>query len=431
MTNMIFLDCYASSMKPKEKQLFCLLRSKVKKNREFALKIFHEHYSEDLENLNDLTVWLSGSVEGYKLVDIRKVLAQNNAKVVTRETKKTTLLVVGIKTKIEELPVGIKVISAIAFQKILEEIKEQIENKKPDANIDHEIIELLLHKELEKVEEGLKCLDEGGTSLKILPLLAALFKVHKEKDVRSHAKLLLEKESSKTAKDVLLFCEGRNFLNAKYSVGMDELEKIKGFDIDLFLYYLVLEQKNNLGKEYLASLDSEWIQKLLEETELLNKESLELYGKAGERFVYAKKIEHFTVHANSPVLWKMDWLKSLKIIDLKEKVILPKSTNFSDLDTLILETKELSLVGLLAIKHLVLRKCKTLEISDEFNLLNIESIRVEDCSFDLKLFKTFLERVELPILKNIEIINFTSYRVPKGFESQIKELLPNIEFSLT
>lgn len=127
----------------------------------------------------------------------------------------------------------------------------------------------------------------------------------------------------------------------------------------------------------------------------------------------------------------MDWLKSLKIIDLKEKVILPKSTNFSDLDTLILETKELSLVGLLAIKHLVLRKCKTLEISDEFNLLNIESIRVEDCSFDLKLFKTFLERVELPILKNIEIINFTSYRVPKGFESQIKELLPNIEFSLT
>jgi hypothetical protein len=431
MSNMIFLDCYTSSRKPKEKQLFCLLRSKVKRNREFGLNVFHECYSEDIQNINDLTVWLSGTIENYKLVDIRKTLVQANAKVVTRKTKKTDLLVVSTKTKVEELPLGIKVISGIAFKKILANIEEQIDNQKGVDDIDSKIIELLLNKELEKVEEGLKLLEEGGTSLRVLPLLLGLFKIHKEKNVRSHAKLLLEKESSKTVKEVLLFCEGRNFMNAKYTVGMDELAKIKGFDIDLFLYYLVLEQKNHLGKEYLASLDSDWTQKLLEEIDLLNKESLELYGKAGQRFVHAKNIQYFTVHANSPVLWKMDWLKSLEIIELKEKVVLPKSTNFSCLETLVLETKELRLMGSLALKYLLLKKCKVLEISDNFTLPNIENIILEACGFDMKIFKSFLEKTELPMLKKISIRNFTSYKMPKNFEEQIKNILPDVEFSLS
>ena len=428
---MIFLDYHEASSKPREKQLLCLLRSKVKRNREFGLKAFHEYYSEDVADINDLTVWLSGAIENHKLVDIRKLLVQSNAKVVTRETKKTDLLVVSTKTKVEELPKNIKVISGIAFKKILLKLEQEIENQKGDDNLDSKIIELLLHKALGKVEEGLKLLEEGGTSLKVLPLLLALFKVHKEKNIRTHAKALLEKEFAKTVKDTLLFCEGRNFLNAKYTVGMDELAKIKGFTIDLFLYYLVLEQKNHLGKEYLASLDSDWTQKLLEETDLLNKESLELYGKAGERFFYAKNIEHFTVHANSAVLWKMDWLKSLEIIDLKEKIVLPKRTNFGCLETLVLETKELRLMGDLALKHLLLKKCKVLEISDDFTLAGIESITLEACGFDMKIFKSFLERAELPMLKQMSIINFTSYKMPKDFEEQINDILPDIKLSLS
>ena len=431
MKNMIFLDCYGSSSKPKEKQLFCLLRSKVKRNREFALSVFDEHYSEEIKNINDLTIWLSGAIENYKLLEIRKLLEHTNTKVVTRETKKTDLLVVSTKTKVEEVPENIKVISGITFKKILEEIEQKIENNHLQDDLDDELIELLLHEKLEKVEEGLKRLEQKSISLKTLPLLVALFKVHKKKHIRTESKALLEKESAKTVKDVLSFCEGRNFLNAKYTVGMDELAKIKGFSIDLFLYYLVLEQKNNLGKEYLASLDSDWTQKLLEENELLNKESLELYGKAGKRFLYAKNILYFKVHANSPVLWKMDWLKSLEIIDLKEKIILPKSTNFSCLETLVLETKELSLVGILPIKKLVFRKCKVLKISDEFNMPNIETITLESCSFNLKIFKDFLEKEKFLTLKKIIIKDFTSYRMPKDFEEQVKEILPKIELSLS
>lgn len=431
MTNMIFLDCYDGSAKPKEEQLFSLLRSKLKRNREFALKIFDMHYSENLENTNDLTIWLSGSVEGYKLGDIRKLLEQTNSKLLTRETKKTELLVVGYKTKVERLPVNIKVISSIAFEKILKVLEERETHQNNDDSIDTQLIELLLDKELAKVEEGLTRVEEQGISLKVLPLVAALFKVHKEKSIRSWAKALLEKESSKTVKELLLFCEGRNFMNAKYTVGIDELAKIKGFEVDLFLYYLVLEQKHHLGKEYLASMDSDWTQKLLEETELLNKESLELYGKAGKRFMFAKKIQHFTVHANSPVLWEMDWLKSLEVIELKEKVILPKRLDFKALETLVLETKELSLVAGLPIKYLLLKKCKVLEISNEFNLLNIEHIRLENCSFNLKVFKSFLERTELKALQKIEIKNFTAYKIPKDFQKQIEEILPNIDFSLS
>lgn len=431
MTNMIFLDCYDGSAKPKEEQLFSLLRSKLKRNREFALKFFDMHYSDNLENINDLTIWLSGSVEGYKLGDIRKLLEQTNSKLLTRETKKTELLVVGYKTKVERLPVNIKVISSIAFEKILKVLEERETHQNNDDSIDTQLIKLLLDKELAKVEEGLTRVEEQGISLKVLPLVAALFKVHKEKSIRFWAKALLEKESSKTVKELLLFCEGRNFMNAKYTVGIDELAKIKGFEVDLFLYYLVLEQKHHLGKEYLASMDSDWTQKLLEETELLNKESLELYGKAGKRFMFAKKIQHFTVHANSPVLWEMDWLKSLEVIELKEKVILPKSLDFKALETLVLETKELSLVAGLPIKYLLLKKCKVLEISNEFNLLNIEHIRLENCSFNLKVFKSFLERTELKALQKIEIKNFTAYKIPKDFQKQIEEILPNIDFSLS
>ena len=58
MTNTIFLDCYDGSAKPKEEQLFSLLRSKLKRNREAALKIFDIYYSENLENINDLSIWL-------------------------------------------------------------------------------------------------------------------------------------------------------------------------------------------------------------------------------------------------------------------------------------------------------------------------------------------------------------------------------------
>jgi len=431
MTNMIFLDCYDGSAKPKEEQLFSLLRSKLKRNREFALKIFDMHYSENLENTNDLTIWLSGSVEGYKLGDIRKLLEQTNSKLLTRETKKTELLVVGYKTKVERLPVNIKVISSIAFGKILKVLEERETHQNNDDSIDTQLIELLLDKELAKVEEGLTRVEEQGISLKVLPLVAALFKVHKEKSIRSWAKALLEKESSKTVKELLLFCEGRNFMNAKYTVGIDEVAKIKGFELDLFLYYLVLEQKHHLGKEYLASMDSDWTQKLLEETELLNKESLELYGKAGKRFMFAKKIQHFTVHANSSVLWKMDWLKSLEVIELKEKVILPKCLDFKALETLVLETKELSLVAGLPIKYFLLKECKVLKISNEFNLLNIEHIRLENCSFNLKVFTSFLERTELKALQKIEIKNFTAYKIPKDFKKQIEEILPNVDFSLS
>lgn len=418
---------FTSKFKPKEHVLLELLRGKNKELQEKALLAFHKEYSEELESINGLTIWLSGTLDGYKLEDVRVLVKEVNAKIVTRETKKLDVIVLAKKTKIEELPENKIVISAIAFVEVLKALENQLLELGNKEERDEELISLLLSKELEKVEEAFSILEEQGISLKVLPLMFALFKVHKEKHIRSHAKTLILKESNKTAKDAMLFCEKRNFLNAKYTVGMEELEKIKGFNIELFLYYMVREQKNNLGKEYLASLDSDWTQKFIEEQELLNQKELELYGKAGRRFVHAKRIESFVVYALSPVLWEMTWLKSLEIIDIKQRIVLPKVSNFSELETLTLETKELTLAGDLGVKSLLLRKCKELKIEENFKLNSVENITLDACGFDLMLFKSFLENAEMPQLKKIEIHDFIAYKIPKDWEEQLHITLPSVE----
>jgi len=421
---------FISLFKPHIKPLLEELRGKNREARQNALLTFHNYYSQNIKSINDLTLWLSGAVPSYKLVDIRGILKLSNTKVVTRETKSVNLLVVGDKTKVEELPEQIPFISALAFEKILNELQEKVLDAPKQEERDEKLIELLLSSEVEKVEEAFVRLEEDGISLKVLPLMFAIFKVHKEKHIRTQAKDLLIKESSKTSKDAMNFCEKRNFLNAKYTVGMEELEKIKGFNIELFLYYLVLEQKNHLGKEYLASLDSDWTQKLIEEGDLLNQKSVTLYGKAGKRFVHAKKINSFVVHALSPVLWEMNWLKHLNIVDIKQGIVLPKDTHFLELESLSIETKELTLAGNLPIKELVIEKCKTLKIDESFKLLNIENIRLEECAFDLMVLKDFLEKASVEKLKKIEIYNFIAYKLPKDLEEQLKNILPEVEVVL-
>jgi len=420
---------FINRFKPDATTLFTLLRDKNKNIRQIALRSFHDNYAQTIETLNELNIWVSGSVANYKLADIRHLCKDENAKVVTRLSAKVNLVVVGEKTKLEVLPQELEIISAIAFENILNRLKSQALTPSTKKDNDTQIVELLLSDEVNKIEDAFKLLDTEGVSLKVLPLLLAMFKIHKEKAIRHAAKELILKESNSTSQKAMLFCEARNFINAKYTVGMEELAKIKGFDIELFLYYLVLNQKHHLGKEYLASLNSPWTQKLIEEQTLLNKKELTLYGKAGEKFVHAKNIESFTVHASSSVLWEMNGLKALEIIDLKKSINLPKSSNFQNLENLTLESQELHLTGTLNISHLTLRKCKVLKIDESFQVPNIQSITLETCSFELMTFKDFLEREELKKLEKIEISKFISYKMPKGFEQTLKELLPQVTIS--
>jgi len=423
---------FINRFKPDASTLFSLLRDKDKKIRQTALLSFHDNYGQTIESINELNIWVAGSVPNYKLADIRQICKEQNAKVVTRLSAKVNLVVVGEKTKLETLSQELKTVSAIEFENILNRLKNQPLNTSTKKDNNSQIIELLLSNEPSKMEEAFELLERDGVSLDVLPLLLAIFKIHKEKPIRHRAKeLLLNEATNSTIQKAMQFCEGRNFINAKYTVGMEELAKIKGFNIELFLYYLVLHQKNHLGKEYLASLNSSWTQKLIEEEELLNKKELTLYGKAGERFVHAKKIASFTVHASSLVLWEMEWLKSLEIIDLKEPIGLPQSSHFQNLESLTLESKEIALRGTLEITQLILKKCKTLKIEESFRLPNIKNIKLETCSFDLMTFKDFLEKEELQKLETIEISKFIAYKMPKKFEQRLKELLPEVEVSFS
>ena len=96
---------------------------------------------------------------------------------------------------------------------------------------------------------------------------------------------------------------------------------------------------------------------------------------------------------------------------------------------MILESKELHVMGKLEINELTLRKCKTLKIDGSFKLPNIKNIKLESCSFDLLTFKEFLEKEELEKLEKIEIYNFIAYRIPKGFEEELNAILPNVEIT--
>ena len=418
---------FIQPFRPRSEILLRLLRDKDSVLREKALHYFHDYYSHPIEASSELNIWLSGSLSSYKLVEMRTVLKAHNSKIVTRDSKKVNLLVVGEKTKLDMLPEKRNVSSTIELERLLKRLTTKEGEHHEVKEQEDELIELLLSCDELKIETAFQVLEKEGISLKLLPLMFGIFKVHREKHIRYHAKDLILKEKSSTAKKVMSFCEARNFINAKYTVGMEEMAKIGNFNIELFLYYLVLNQKHNLGKEYLASLNSDWTQKLIEEQELLNKKELTLYGQAGKKFLYATKIESFTVHAISSILWEMSWLKSLEIIELKERIILPKSTNFLELERLILESKEVVLMGILNIKELSLKKCKILRIDKSFKLPNITQIRVDACSFDLKVFEKFLQVEVLPTLKKIEIHNFIAYKIPKDFEVRLKEILPNVK----
>jgi hypothetical protein len=421
---------FINQFKPDASTLFTLLRNKDKKIRQSALLSFYDNYAQTIENINELNIWVAGSVPNYKLAEIRQLCKTQNAKVVTRLSSKVNLVVVGEKTKLETLPQELKTISSLEFERLLNRLKEQPQTPPKQEENSTKIIALLLSNEAKQMESAFELLEKEGVSLQVIPLLLAIFKIHKEKPIRQRAKaLLLNASSNSTTQKAMQFCEGRNFINAKYTVGMEELAKIKGFEIDLFLYYLVLHQKHHLGKEYLASLNSPWTQKLIEEQELLNQKTLTLYGKAGEKFLYAKKIEHFSVHAISLVLWKMAWLKSLEIIELKAPIELPTNAHFQNLESLTLESKEITLRGTLNITQLTLRKCKTLTIEESFKLPNIKSIKLESCSFELMRFKDFLEKEKLEKLESIEVSKFIAYKMPKKFEQRLKELLPEVKIS--
>jgi len=418
---------FIQPFRPPSKTLLALLKSRDKELREKALSYFDDYYSETIEELNELNVWLSGSLDGYKLAKIRTLLKKENSKIVTRDSKNVNLVVIAKNTKLDELPENRKISSAIELEKRLNRLEQKPTNSNDEKEQDDKIIELLLSSEEAKIETAFKILEQEGISLKVLPLMFALFKVHQKKHIRYQAKDLILKEKNSTAKKVMSFCETRNFINAKYTVGMEEMATIEGFNIELFLYYLVLNQKHHLGKEYLASLNSEWTQKLIEKEELLNTKKLTLYGEAGKKFLYAKRIESLTVYATSSVLWEMSWLKRLEIIELKQKITLPKSTSFLELKALTLETKEVQLRGVLNIETLCIKKCKRVTIDKSFKLPNVKNIKLESCSFELKLFEKFLEEELLTSLEKVEILDFVAYKMPKNFDTRLKEILPSVE----
>ena len=428
----LFLTSQTVPFKPNETTLLALLRSSVALIRQNALYCFDSYYANDIDSLSNHNFWISGSVENYKLADIRKVLKEKESKAVTRLSKNVDFLVVGEKCKLDVLPPDVKVASTLSFITLLD-APDEVEVLE-EENIDETEESLLVEKLLEANADELLVLFEGIGKEElvedVLALILGMYKVHPEKNIRVEAKKILEGASSKCTKELLNFCEARNFLNAKYTVGMEEMEKIKGFNIDLFLYYLVKVQKNHLGKEYLARLDSHWTERFLEESTLLNQEQVELFGKAGERFVFAKDIENFTVHATSPVVWKMDWLKRLEIIEKKEVIVLPKENMLYLLDTLVLESKELKLAGELAIKILDIKKCKTLEIAENFSVESLEKLSFEGCSFNMQGLKSFFEKSSFPNLKHLSFKRFANYKVPKGWEDFLKEKFPNAEIEV-
>ena len=418
----LFLTNQTVPFKPNEATLLALLRSSVALVRQNALYCFDSYFAKDIQTLANHNFWLSGSVENYKLTAMRDILKEQGSKIVTRFSQNVDVLVVGEKPKLEALPSDLMICSSFSFSLLLDRAKElKIEVIEAEENIDETeeslLVEALLEAKEEELLELLSSIEKGMISGDVLALLVAMYKVHPLKNIRLKAKELLEAEASASSKKALDFCESRNFLNAKYTVGMEELEKIKGFQIDLFLYYLVKVQKNHLGKEYLARLDSHWTERFLEENSLLNQKKLELFSKAGKRFMVAKNIEHFSVHANSDVLWQMSWLKSLEIRENKEALVLPQENSLDALEKLVLKSKEIVLSGHFGLKSLSITKCKALKIEESFSILQVEELSFEGSSFSMDELKHFFERADLPLLKSISFKGFANYKIPKDWDA--------------
>jgi len=403
----LFLLEHTPTFKPKIETLLGFLKCGLAPVRIQALKLFHTHYSNPkIESIDGLNICISGTLQSYKSSQAKEELSNKNVKISTKVTDKTELLVVGLKPKLEELPLDIPVISAIAFEEFLSNSENRILAENSNENIIEKVQNLLFSDDDNNVMLAMTLMEEGGIPQNVFEVLAGFFKVHPNKKIRDKAKELIVRHGGEKGEAFLSICAKRNYISmgddTKPKKDLLALEMLEGFDVELFAYILVV--KKDIAKFYLVTKESVWAKKAIIEKINKTRSWLKINGKASSHFKLATNIDTIYTNSYSNVFEEMTWLKKLYIENKKETINLSKEAllNLKHLDNLKIEAKHIKIEGSLCVNTIEL-KASTITVLGKLeakNKLEIETKELEIISLEssneiiLKMINQISDNIE-------------------------------------
>lgn len=320
--------------KPKIETLFVFLTSNFSGIRKEALKCFDKYFNANSISINNQKIWLSGTLQLYKVTDAKNKIEEKGSTLTKKRTKDTTLLVIGLNPKIIELPADIPVISSILFEKLLLEKESTNLEKNDNQNFVKKLTDLLLSDDNTNVEVALKLMKEGGIPKNILSLLFGIYKVHSNKKIESEISKLIKLRGGEIGTQLMNISK-RNFrsmyLDHSPKKEIDKMLEIKGFEIEPFAY--IITSYLNIGSFALTHSNSKWA-KLYILNKYSDEEEITIYTKPSKYFSQLTKLKKITVKyipENTSDLEPLFNLPNLKQINLElnKNVIFPNITSSS------------------------------------------------------------------------------------------------------
>ena len=413
----LFLVETKPPFKPKIKTLLAFLNCSVTLVRKEALKCFNKHYSQKIEGLSGLNIWLSGTLQTYKNTQAKEMLAEKEAKLSTKETDKTDLLVVGLKPKIDNLPIDIPIISAIKFEEMLSQSEERVLVTSDNEMIFEKLKKLLESNDESNVEVACTLMEEGGIPTDLRSYVLALFTIsHKKK--RTRLKKIIERHAGTLGEKFLAIMGRKSSIDSKM---LKQFEALEGFDMEILMYV-----RNE--EHYFTSKNTPLAKEMI--LKHFNEEQVWLYSEPSEHFLEARKIKELLLSGTNHILWKMTHLERIFLAKwndnglskLNEVLISKEAENLKNLQRLTIHSQDISVDASLPITHLEIGSCKKLKMGNKTLFNTLEIVGFDSCSLALiKSVDTFLTKRKMPKLKKIIFDN--GYGADRKFPSKILSFL--------
>jgi len=410
---------------PHKATILKLLESKISIIRKNALEAFDTYHNDTINSLENLNIFIGTKAYFYDMESVKYQLSKVNSKLNATLNTRTNLLVLGSNNKIKkEIPSEIPMISVMHFEALLKEIQKDITLYKDDLAM------LKFGKYLKKIDKSKINQEEEVLSPPVLATLLALFKIHKELEVRKSVLSFIKLHGGEIGTQVLKICEKRQYRSMRNEKNLkkdfNKMSKIEGFDLHSFAKYIAEHHPFALGSYLFLEDDTDEVEKFI--LKHLNIDEVRLITVVTPRFLKATKIKTLTVSASSDSLWKMSWLQNLTIESVGKSISLSlKLHHLTALKSLTLYAKRITINcnAIETVETLSVQGCSQLifeknTVFEKVTVLNFRSIN-DDFGMDFSSL-----RRAFPNLKTIYGEKHV-YTI-KRFENEIVKEMPHLEF---
>lgn len=405
-------------------EIFQDLKNKQIDVRRHALLAFSKVYDGQKINLKDQNIWLSGSLELYKINEVKTKLEKINSKLTSKKTANTTLLVIGLKTKLNDLPNDIPAISGFLFEKLVQGIESTDLADAEDEQIEKKIINLLFSSDMANVKLAMDLMKQGGIPDALLSLVFGFYKVHPNKNVRAYSSKLLKLRGGEIGKKLIKLYGRRVFLSMYYESAMgalycdfipkeeiNTLSAIDGFDIAPFGYCMA--KYLGVATYTFTGIEAEWAERYVDE-KLLDKTEIIIFSQPSSAFKKIKGLKKIRIQKvagtiDLSVLWQIPTLEEIKIDHSEANFLIPKeASNLTNLKRISIAGNEITLEASLNVEEFEI-ECNKLTVKDNFNL-TAKKVTVTSNEANIAVYQPFFS-------PKTEVLSIQAHKIQLGNES--------------